>query len=50
MAELDEAKHIGVYAGSAHPDLSQKIANYLGTNLGKVHITHFPDSEIFVQF
>ena len=50
MAELDEAKRIGVYAGSAHPDLSQKIANYLGTNLGKVHITHFPDSEIFVQF
>ena len=50
MAELDEAKHIRVYSGSAHPELSQKIANYLGVNLGKVHITHFPDSEIFVQF
>ena len=50
MAELDEAKHIRVYAGSGHPELSQKIANYLGVTLGKVHITHFPDSEIFVQF
>ena len=50
MAELNEAKHISVYSGSAHPELSQKIADYIGTSLGKVHITHFPDSEIFVQF
>ena len=50
MAELSEAKHISVYSGSAHPELSQKIADYIGVSLGKVHITHFPDSEIFVQF
>ena len=47
---MEEAKHICVYSGSAHPELSQQIANYLGVNLGKVHITHFPDGEIFVQF
>ena len=47
---MEEAKHICVYSGSAHPELSQQIANYLGISLGKVHLTHFPDGEIFVQF
>lgn len=47
---MEEAKHICVYSGTAHPELSQQIANYLGIDLGKVHITHFPDGEIFVQF
>lgn len=47
---FDEAQHIGVYAGTAHPALSQAIANYLGVSLGKVHLTHFPDGEIFAQF
>ena len=43
---MEEAKHICVYSGSAHPELSQQIANYLGISLGKVHLTHFPDGEI----
>jgi len=47
---MEEAKHICIYSGSAHTELSQQIANYLGTHLGKVHITHFPDGEIFAQF
>ncbi len=47
---MEEAKHICVYSGSAHPELAQQIANYLGISLGKVHLTHFPDGEIFVQF
>ena len=47
---MEEAKHIRVYSGCAHPDLSQKIADYLGIELGRVHITHFPDGEIFAQF
>ena len=47
---MEEAKHICVYSGSAYPELSQQIANYLRINLGKVHITHFPDGEIFAQF
>ena len=48
--QMEEAKHICVYSGCAHPELSQQIANYLGINLGKCHITHFPDGEIFAQF
>ncbi len=47
---MEEAKHIRVYSGCAHPQLSQQIADYLGIELGRVHITHFPDGEIFVQF
>ena len=47
---MEEAKHIRVYSGTGHPELSQKIADYLGVELGKVHITHFPDGEIFAQF
>ncbi len=47
---MEEAKHICVYSGSAHPQLSQDIAKYLGVPLGKVHITHFPDGEVFAQF
>ncbi len=48
--EMEEAKHICVYSGSAHHQLSQDIADYLGVSLGKVHLTHFPDGEIFAQF
>lgn len=48
--QMEEAKHICVYSGSAHPELAQQIANYLGISLGKVHLTHFPDGEFFVQF
>ena len=48
--KLAEATHICLYSGCGHPELSQNIANYLGVGLGKVHINHFPDSEIFVQF
>ena len=48
--QMEEAKHICVYSGSAHPELAQQIANYLGISLGKVHLTHFPEGEYFVQF
>ncbi len=47
---MEEAKHIRIYSGTSHPELSTHIAEYLGEELGKVHITHFPDGEIFVQF
>jgi len=47
---MQESNHICVYSGTSHPELSQKIAEYLGISLGKVHITHFPDGEIFAQF
>ncbi len=47
---MEEAKHICVYSGSSHHQLSQDIASYLGVSLGKVHLTQFPDGEIFAQF
>lgn len=47
---MEEAKHICVYSGSSHHQLSQDIASYLGVPLGKVHLTQFPDGEIFAQF
>ncbi len=48
--KMEQAKNICVYSGSAHPKLGQDIADYIGVPLGKVHTTHFPDGEIFVQF
>ena len=48
--EMDEAKKICVYSGTAHPQLSHDIAEYLGIPLGKIHPTRFPDGETFVQF
>jgi len=45
-----ESSHICVYSGSAHPELAQSIASYLGLALGKVHLTRFPDGESFCQF
>ena len=47
---MDTAKNIRVYSGSAHPQLSRDIADYLGLSLGRVHLERFPDGEICVQF
>lgn len=43
-------KGIFLYSGTANLKLAEAIAEYLGTSLGKVKITRFPDGEIFVQF
>jgi ribose-phosphate pyrophosphokinase len=47
---MEMPKNICVYSGSAHPQLAQDIAEYLGTPLGKVNLTRFPDGEVFCQF
>jgi len=44
------SNNICIYSGSANPKLTRDIAEYLGTPLGKVNLTRFPDGEIFVQF
>ena len=44
------SNNICIYSGSANPKLTKDIAEYLGTPLGKVNLTRFPDGEIFVQF
>jgi len=38
-----------ILAGNAHPDLAKRIADYIGEPLGGVHISRFPDGEIFVK-
>ena len=48
--KMDTPKNIRVYSGSAHPQLSRDIADYLGISLGRVHLERFPDGEIWVQF
>ena len=43
-------KELFLFSGTSHPELSRRIANYLGVKLGKVKIERFPDGEIFIQF
>jgi len=42
---MDDSELI-VFSGSAHPDLAQRISNYLGSPLGEAHVGRFPDGEI----
>lgn len=38
-----------LFSGTAHPELAQGIANFLGTKLADVNVTAFPDGETFVK-
>ena len=38
-----------IFSGTANPVLAQKVANYLGKDLNKIDIMHFPDGETFCQ-
>jgi ribose-phosphate pyrophosphokinase len=38
-----------VFSGSAHPELSQEIADYLGIPLGQARLTRFADTEVSFQ-
>ncbi len=38
-----------IFSGNANPDLAERIAGYLKTDLGKVDIRRFPDGETFVR-
>jgi ribose-phosphate pyrophosphokinase len=40
---------VKIFSGNAHPELAQRIADYIGQPLGEVHISRFPDGEIFVK-
>lgn len=39
-----------IFSGTANPDLGQEIATELGKELGKVEISRFADSEVYVRF
>jgi ribose-phosphate pyrophosphokinase len=38
-----------VFSGSAHPQLSREIADFLGISLGQARLRRFPDSEVSFQ-
>lgn len=38
-----------IFSGTAHPDLAQRIASFIGQPLGSVDISRFPDGEIMVK-
>jgi ribose-phosphate pyrophosphokinase len=38
-----------VFTGSAHPQLSREIADFLGISLGQARLRRFPDSEVSFQ-
>lgn len=38
-----------IFSGTVHPELSQKICEYIGQPLGDVVIDRFPDNEIFCK-
>ena len=38
-----------LFSGSSHPELAKEVAKELGTSLGKVSLSTFPDGEIGVQ-
>lgn len=38
-----------LFSGTSHPELAQEVADFLGTQLGKVAIERFPDGEIYLQ-
>jgi ribose-phosphate pyrophosphokinase len=38
-----------LFSGSAHPELSQEIADYLGIPPGQARLTRFPDTEVSFQ-
>ena len=38
-----------IFSGTAHPALTDEIAQYLGVKLSNATVTHFPDGETFVK-
>jgi ribose-phosphate pyrophosphokinase len=46
---MKEDRSLKIFAGNAHPELAQRIADYVGQPLGEVNISRFPDGEIFVK-
>jgi len=47
---LSRKDEIQVFSGTAHPELSRRIADELGIPLGEVEIRRFPEGELFVKY
>ncbi|EEH60369.1 uncharacterized protein MICPUCDRAFT_13173 [Micromonas pusilla CCMP1545] len=46
---MPHRERLKVFSGSAHPELSDEVANYLGMELGTSTIKKFADGEVYVQ-
>ena len=40
---------LGIFSGTANPELAKKIVEYLGISLGEMEISSFSDGEIYVK-
>ena len=38
-----------IFSGSAHPQLTKEIADFLGIPLGQARLRRFPDTEILIH-
>jgi ribose-phosphate pyrophosphokinase len=47
--EMPTQKHMMLFSGTAHPDLSKEIADHLGTPLSECTISRFASSEVYVR-
>jgi ribose-phosphate pyrophosphokinase len=43
------SREMRVFTGSAHPELGQAIAQFLGVPLGSAHLARFSDGEVWLQ-
>jgi ribose-phosphate pyrophosphokinase len=43
------SRELRVFSGSAHPALGQAIARFLGSELGRAHLSRFSDGEVWFQ-
>jgi ribose-phosphate pyrophosphokinase len=42
-------KDLRVFSGGSHPELAQKVVDYLGISLGRAQMNRFPDGEISLK-
>ena len=42
-------RELKIFTGSAHPELGEAIARYLGFPLGRAHLARFSDGEVWYQ-
>ena len=45
----DSSAQLMLFGGSANPQLTQDIANYLHLPLGKIHLSRFSDGEVAIE-
>ncbi len=50
MPSIEQLHALKVFSGSANPELSSAIAEWLGVPLGKLSTTRFRDGETYVKF